>query len=67
MFRPPPTVVEIGTDEDLKQFEEVMRKRSSPSPIKPAFQRPVFDSPDVIPARTHRNMSTPTASLDSPI
>jgi hypothetical protein len=67
MFRPPPTVIEIGTEQDIRQFEEVMRKRTSPSPIKQPAKKPVFDSPDVLPTRTHRTMSTPTASLESPL
>ena len=30
MFHPPPTVLEIGTEEDIKQFEEYKGIQSSP-------------------------------------
>jgi hypothetical protein len=67
MFRPPPTIVEIGTEEDIRQFEEVMRSKSSPSPIVKANPKPVFDSPDIPLSRNPRNIATPTGSLDSPL
>jgi hypothetical protein len=67
MFRPPPTIVEIGTEEDIRQFEDVMRSKSSPSPIVRATSKPVFDSPDVPLTRNPRSIATPTGSLDSPL
>lgn len=68
MFRPPPTIVEIGTEEDMKQFESVIRQESSsPSPIKKASERPLFESPPLPQRESRRNItiSTPTA-FDSP-
>ena len=69
MFRPPPTIVEIGTEEDMKQFENVMRQQSSPSPIKPPAQRPTFESPSLTPREGRRNLSvtTPTTGIASPM
>lgn len=64
MFRPPPTIIEIGTEDDLKQFKEIMEKNSSPTTPTPKRNQ-VFDSPD--PIFNGRNLvSTPTGSVSSP-
>lgn len=60
MFRPPPTVIEIGSDEDIQQFEDVMRKKSPESSIKLTPPRLVFNSP----AQQLKNgIITPSLSL----
>ena len=63
MFRPPPTVIEIGTEEDVQQFEEIMHQRSPESPIKVAPTRLVFDSPDIPPKKQVNGLVTPQLSL----
>lgn len=64
MFRPPPTVLETGTEEDMEQFQEIMDKRSTP--VTPSFkQKGILDSPDFKP-RPRQNVSTPTGSISSP-
>jgi len=64
MFRPPPTIVEIGTEEDLKQYEEMIKKRNIPltPPSKP-YQ--VFISPESQ-TRGRTIITTPIGQIDSP-
>ena len=64
MFRPPPTVVEIGTEEDMKQYEEIVEKKSTPV-TPPVKQRTIFESPDVI-RKQRQIITTPSGSIDSP-
>ena len=64
MFRPPATLVEIGTAEDIKQYDQMVQKKSLPitPPKKP---KNIFNSP--IASRFQRkSLSTPTDEIDSP-
>ncbi|EAY00501.1 hypothetical protein TVAG_317860 [Trichomonas vaginalis G3] len=64
MFRPPPTIIEIGTDEDMQQFQEYVENQSALS--TPSIkQKGIFESPDVK-ARPRQIISTPTGQIDSP-
>ena len=54
MFRPPPTVVEIGTTEDIRQYEQLVERKSTPV-TPPKTAKTVFESPD----------TKGTATLDS--
>lgn len=67
MFRPPPTIIEVGTEEDIRQFEEIMGHRTnvsaSPTPSNQKARK-IFESPD-IQARNHQ--ISPTNPLATPI
>ena len=64
MFRPSPTVIEIGTEEDLRQYEEIVEKKSTPV-TPPLKHHTVFDSP-TINERRRQIIDTPTGSISSP-
>lgn len=64
MFRPPPTIVEIGTDEDLQQFQEIVENKSTPTTPNNK-QKGIFESPDVK-MRQRQIISTPTGEISSP-
>ena len=63
MFRPPPTVVEIGTEADIRQYEELIEKKMTPV-TPPKRPKNVFQSPDM-PRFQRKIISTPTGSIDS--
>ena len=65
MFRPPPTIIEIGTDEDIQQVEEAMHQRAPDSPIALTSARLVFDSPETLPKKAPNGLITPPLSLSS--
>lgn len=67
MFHPPPTVIEVGTEEDMKQFEETMHPHETPSPLPSHRSQQVFDSPSEQIQRPRQFISTPTASISSPL
>lgn len=66
MFHPPPTIIEVGTEEDLKQLEEIMHPHSTPSP-PPNRSHQIFDSPNESNQRQRQFISTPTPSIGSPL
>lgn len=64
MFRPPPTVVEVGNDADIQQFHEMVFRKEVPK-TPPMRSQKVFESPD--PAERQRTIiSTPTGAPYSP-
>ena len=63
MFRPPPTLIEIGTENDFKQFQELDRLRYG-SETPPSKQPQVFVSPEINSKRSI--ISTPSGLIDSP-
>ena len=64
MFRPSPTVIEIGTEEDMKQYEEIVEKKRTPV-TPPLKHHTVFESP-TINERRRQIIDTPTGSISSP-
>lgn len=74
MFRPPPTIVELGKPEDMRQLEAALRERmpgeNTQSPIREQGQRQAFQSPSPNPSNGSNLFTSPpagsTGSVRSP-